>query len=153
MRMKMLAAIAIVASVCGCAGTPSTDGGVKLYASKADLTKYPPGGIQATYGKVMYLTDNADEIVEAFKRDVEYDLKDPESAQYRDVFVLYEYNTSPNSGYVCGLVNAKNSHGGYVGFETFSRRYNVESDGRILILGLLRQECDPILYNIRQKSS
>jgi hypothetical protein len=42
-------------------------------------------------------------------------LKDPQSAQFKDVYVR-ELKTSR---VVCGSVNAKNSYGGYVGFRPF----------------------------------
>jgi hypothetical protein len=44
-------------------------------------------------------------------------LKDPESARFKSDFIGKE-------GAVCGLVNAKNSYGGYGGFE----RYIVTAD-------------------------
>ena len=40
-------------------------------------------------------------------------LLDPDSANFRDVFV------SPNRDTVCGQVNAKNRKGGYVGYRRF----------------------------------
>ena len=40
-------------------------------------------------------------------------LKDPSSAQFRNVFV------SENGHYVCGEVNSKNGFGGYTGFKHF----------------------------------
>jgi hypothetical protein len=44
-----------------------------------------------------------------------YGLKDPESAKFRNLrFVKYNGRTL-----VCGELNAKNSFGGYVGFESF----------------------------------
>lgn len=44
-------------------------------------------------------------------------LKDPESAQFRDV----KFKKAPESGswHMCGYVNAKNAFGGYVGFSRF----------------------------------
>jgi hypothetical protein len=45
------------------------------------------------------------------KAAVAHELKDPESAQFRD---LKQYGDL-----ICGEVNAKNSYGGYVGFEPF----------------------------------
>jgi hypothetical protein len=47
-------------------------------------------------------------------------LKDPESARFSDV----SYKTSPNArgeptDVVCGMVNAKNSYGGYTGAKPF----------------------------------
>jgi hypothetical protein len=43
---------------------------------------------------------------------VSRDLKDPSSAQFRNLRYVEPY--------VCGEVNAKNSFGGYVGFKKFS---------------------------------
>ena len=40
-----------------------------------------------------------------------YNLKDPDSAKFRDMTVI--------RGVVCGQINAKNSMGGYVGFKRF----------------------------------
>jgi hypothetical protein len=56
------------------------------------------------------MTDSAN--VKAAKYAVEKQLKDPLSAQYRNIREYY-----PNV--VCGEVNAKNGHGGYAGFESF----------------------------------
>lgn len=48
------------------------------------------------------------------KADAVARLKDPESAQFRNVRTVH--------GIVCGELNAKNSFGGYVGFEPFYGR-------------------------------
>lgn len=45
-------------------------------------------------------------------------LKDPESAQFRDV--KFKNAGDPESWHMCGYVNAKNAFGGYVGFTRFS---------------------------------
>ena len=50
------------------------------------------------------------------KENIQRQLKDPESAQFRDVKVVI--NTL-NEKAVCGEVNAKNSYGGYTGFKPF----------------------------------
>jgi len=42
---------------------------------------------------------------------VAYDLKDPESAKYRELYSTEER--------LCGQINSKNSYGGYVGFRRF----------------------------------
>ncbi|WP_420722498.1 hypothetical protein [Hwanghaeella sp. LZ110] len=58
--------------------------------------------------------DDAAKIEEA-KAAVLSVLKDPESAQFRNVFI-----TTPTQGTaVCGEVNAKNSYGGFTGFQYF----------------------------------
>ena len=48
------------------------------------------------------------------KEAIKYQMKDPESAEFREVRVYPEKNL------VCGEVNAKNSFGAYGGFEPFS---------------------------------
>jgi len=45
-------------------------------------------------------------------------LKDPESAQFRDV--KFKKAGDAGSWHMCGYVNAKNAFGGYVGFKRFS---------------------------------
>lgn len=52
------------------------------------------------------------EIIEEAMAAVSKDLKDPSSAQFRNVRI--------KGGHVCGEVNAKNAMGGYVGFQRFS---------------------------------
>ena len=42
---------------------------------------------------------------------VAYDLKDPESAKFREL--------KPSSSFLCGEINSKNSYGAYVGFRRF----------------------------------
>lgn len=53
-----------------------------------------------------------DDLISASKKAVIKDLKDPESAQFRNVRI--------KDHQVCGEVNAKNALGGYTGFERFS---------------------------------
>ncbi len=55
------------------------------------------------------------EEIAAVKALIERQLKDPASAQYRDVRAFDQTGTVM----VCGDVNAKNSYGGYTGFEGF----------------------------------
>ncbi len=56
-----------------------------------------------------------DEVFALAKHAVSYSLKDPESAQFRNLFIAGKDDTKA----VCGEVNAKNSYGGYVGFKKF----------------------------------
>ena len=55
---------------------------------------------------------HADKEIDQAKQQIESQLKDPQSAQYKQV-------TKFSENVVCGLVNAKNSMGGYVGFKPF----------------------------------
>ena len=56
------------------------------------------------------------ELIEKSKELVRRELKDPNSADFKDIYVA----STPKGGKkVCGWVNAKNSYGGYVGFQRF----------------------------------
>ena len=56
-----------------------------------------------------------DEILESGKQSVASKLKDPLSAQFRNVRLVKYLD----GAVICGQVNAKNSYGGYVGFTDF----------------------------------
>ena len=50
------------------------------------------------------------------KEAIQQKLKDPSSAQFKNVFFNRALNNTP---VVCGEVNSKNSFGGYAGFQRF----------------------------------
>lgn len=56
------------------------------------------------------------------KQSVTYDMKDPSSADYRNIKVFN--NTEVRKALVCGEVNSKNSFGAYVGFKRFIADYD-----------------------------
>lgn len=60
-----------------------------------------------------------DQIFELAREGVRGKLKDPDSANFRNLII--HKGESPKDGrfYVCGEVNSKNSYGGYVGFTPF----------------------------------
>lgn len=58
------------------------------------------------------------------KASIRAGLKDPLSAQFRGVFVKRDL-------YVCGEVNAKNSYGGYVGYQRFIALAGIPSLDRL----------------------
>ncbi|WP_252108847.1 MULTISPECIES: hypothetical protein [unclassified Halomonas] len=60
---------------------------------------------------------------------VSRDLKDPSSAQFRDIFGVQQLRGGDRVT-VCGSVNAKNAYGGYVGYKPFSY-----TDGSVFIAG------------------
>lgn len=72
------------------------------------------------------ISDN--EIVEKAKLVVGTALKDPGSAQYRNIKItrypkeIAKTQTPPSFWSVCGEVNSKNSFGGYAGFKRFMVR-------------------------------
>lgn len=55
-------------------------------------------------------------VIEEAQEAVRYGLKDPASAQFREVRLV---SYRGDGRVVCGQVNAKNSYGGYVGFKRF----------------------------------
>lgn len=59
-------------------------------------------------------------------------LKDPASAQFRDLHYYGDWTVS--SGLLCGEVNAKNAIGGYVGFRSFTadaKQGTIERDTKL----------------------
>jgi len=65
------------------------------------------------------------ETIVAAERAVRRELKDPDSAQFKDVRANY---TEEFGVVACGRVNAKNELGGYTGFRRF-----VFGDGRVIL--------------------
>lgn len=66
-----------------------------------------------------------DQMEERAKKAVSNLLKDPGSAQFRNI-----RETSP--GFLCGEVNAKNEMGGYVGFKRFEWSLLIPDNASIL---------------------
>lgn len=56
---------------------------------------------------------------QAVRRRVVQDLKDPESARFRGLYVSAWNDHGVMKPLLCGEVNAKNSYGGYTGFSRF----------------------------------
>jgi hypothetical protein len=73
-------------------------------------------------------TGVASDDIEKAKRAIARTLKDPNSAQFGDVF---RGTGAPGHPIICGSVNAKNAYGGYVGLEPFF--YLPTSDLAILL--------------------
>lgn len=57
-------------------------------------------------------------VIAEAKSKVSMKMKDPDSAQFRDIVHVAPHGTL-KTDLVCGWVNAKNSFGGYVGFRRF----------------------------------
>jgi len=72
-------------------------------------------------------------VIVAAKEIVANGLKDPDSAQFRNIFV----RQGKSKRVTCGEVNAKNSYGGYTGYRTFSV---LEGDSKALI-----KQGDPVM--------
>lgn len=74
--------------------------------------------------------DRVSKFVENAKDKATRNLKDPLSAQFRDLEVREKVgNEGKKYLYLCGELNAKNQMGGYVGFKKF---YSSEIDVRII---------------------
>jgi len=73
------------------------------------------GLVFISYGIYQNITGSQEVVAlhDAIKRQ----LKDPESAQFRNIML-----TRQDNGLACGEVNSKNSLGGYVGFHPFVRK-------------------------------
>lgn len=79
-----------------------------------------------------------EQFIKIAKEDVAQSLKDPSSAQFRNMrFVANKDDVgSTSSGYVCGELNGKNSFGAYVGFERIYVYVKAEPRWVIPLLGL-----------------
>ena len=67
-------------------------------------------------------------------------LKDPESARFRnEFFSMSEHGENPVKS-LCGEFNAKNAYGGYPGF----KRYIVAATGMVMIEGQETDSFDPV---------
>lgn len=73
--------------------------------------------------------------VASVHKGVKVSLKDPMSAQFENIkAVRVRYDSGVSRDVVCGLVNAKNGFGGYVGFQAFIGSF-VE-DGMFRVKGM-----------------
>lgn len=93
----------------GCAA-PGPSPAEKLERASLDLV----GGYSVA--TAYYLQSNTEEsAIEKAKASIQRDLKDPDSAQFRNIRI----EKFGNGKVICGEVNAKNSYGGYVGYRRF----------------------------------
>lgn len=68
-------------------------------------------------------------------------LKDPKSATFSGVFMRVDKTTSDTkSGYLCGLVNSKNSFGGYTGSIRFAASFSYSKGGNFSLGSLELEE-------------
>lgn len=74
-------------------------------------------------------------------------LKDPASAQFSGVAVVRSRHSSGDITYFCGMVNAKNSYGGYTGPEVFisdGQGIQISKFGRYRQLGGVWYDVRPV---------
>ena len=95
--------------------------------------------------KIVHVTkkrDLADKEKLVIQDSVKGQLKDPESAMFK----LPQVNEDGKPNIYCGLVNAKNSYGGYTGYEPFVATL-IRTDGEIKQSSAMLPE--PTRYGIR----
>lgn len=80
----------------------------------------------------------------AIERSVKERLKDPDSAKFKH----YKFIKNQDSVHVyCGMVNAKNSYGGYVGLRPFQSMIAVDTRG-VLVAYTLPLDTPEVIYQL-----
>lgn len=112
LKIYIVGLIAVIAAV-GCAPRPY---GVPTAAPEK---KNDGDAIVLVYSQetATFLKKNKEKVaIEKAKDVVKNNLKDPDSAKFKDV----EIKSYKDGKLICGYVNAKNSYGGYNGFKPFA---------------------------------
>lgn len=66
-------------------------------------------------------------IINELRKPVLERLNDPDSAQFRNEWLLFGWSSwSPDANVLCGEVNAKNRMGGYTGYVKFSSNSGID---------------------------
>lgn len=91
----------------------STAGCAQQHQQPSQLTPRPPV-VQS--GPSWYAVPATPEQIAFAQEKAAYDLRDPGSAQFRN---LYALTRGMGDDSVCGEINAKNAYGAYVGFSMF----------------------------------
>lgn len=86
-----------------------------------------------------------DKVISIAEKEMTQRLKDPGSAIFKEsaFYPDKESGSNESNGYVCGLVNAKNSFGGYIGFQPYYIHVSVETRFFIPQFGVLHGASDP----------
>ena len=119
--MKRIAILLLVAVVLAWVGSKMVprSGPTSAVVPSAQEAKAPPPPekpLSATEKKAQQEKWFGAETIVAAQRAVRASLKDPDSAQFKDVYANY---TEEFQVVACGRVNSKNSLGGYTGFKRF----------------------------------
>lgn len=85
-----------------------------LFIIDINMNKYFAAILLALTATTTFANQNAINIV---KSTIKSSLKDPDSATFKDMKVV---TNSKGEQSICGSYNAKNSYGGYVGYQEFS---------------------------------
>lgn len=117
-RTAILLLVAVVLAWVGSKMVPRS-GPTSAVVPSAQEAKAPPPPekpLSATEKKAQQEKWFGAETIVAAQRAVRASLKDPDSAQFKDVYANY---TEEFQVVACGQVNSKNSLGGYTGFKRF----------------------------------
>ncbi len=117
-RTAILLLVAVVLAWVGSKMVPRS-GPTSAVVPSAQEAKAPPPPekpLSATEKKAQQEKWFGAETIVAAQRAVRASLKDPDSAQFKDVYANY---TEEFQVVACGRVNSKNSLGGYTGFKRF----------------------------------
>ncbi len=117
-RTAILLLVAVVLAWVGSKMVPRS-GPTSAVVPSAQEAKAPPPPekpLSATEKKAQQEKWFGVETIVAAQRAVRASLKDPDSAQFKDVYANY---TEEFQVVACGRVNSKNSLGGYTGFKRF----------------------------------
>ena len=117
-RTAILLLVAVVLAWVGSKMVPRS-GPTSAVVPSAQEAKAPPPPekpLSATEKKAQQEKWFGAETILAAQRAVRASLKDPDSAQFKDVYANY---TEEFQVVACGRVNSKNSLGGYTGFKRF----------------------------------
>ena len=117
-RTAILLLVAVVLAWVGSKRVPRS-GRTSAVVPSAQEAKAPPPPekpLSATEKKAQQEKWFGAETIVAAQRAVRASLKDPDSAQFKDVYANY---TEEFQVVACGRVNSKNSLGGYTGFKRF----------------------------------
>ncbi len=110
--MKIIAALALLILTSGCVPVPIATNSYQIEENRsirdaenraAELAKYLASG------------GSIEDAIAKAKELAAYDLKDPDSAKFREI-KINEFN---GGSVICGQINAKNSYGAYTGFKRF----------------------------------
>ena len=110
--MKTIYLLSLVGALAGCATGPQGP------SPQDDLRRMSYEGISlhAAFNAQYLQSKSEKELMDASQEAAKIGLKDPTSAQFRNVRVLPHVSGK----IVCGEINGKNSYGGYVGFRPFA---------------------------------
>ncbi|SDZ49364.1 hypothetical protein [Delftia lacustris] len=102
----------IAALVAGCVSAPQYD----PYLHERQISIKIVSGYASFNRDYLYSGHSEEDLIASAKTAVSNGLKDPQSAQFRNVrLVAYQ-----EGAVVCGEVNGKNSYGGFTGFKRFA---------------------------------